>query len=141
MILDILGGGGSGKTTLKFALLKLNQFAGFVPYTTRPKRPEEVNGVHYHFVSVREYNRQVLGLKRSANGWHYGVLAQDLESRADGRILVATFDINGISSLEKMGKTVKVVFLNIQESERKRRMLARGDDLVEVARRLEAGQQ
>lgn len=138
MILDIFGGGGSGKTTLKSALLKMGViFAGFVPYTTRPKRPEEIEGVHYHFVSVEAYlNNSSLLLKREADGMLYGVDRNDLMPRTDGKVLVTTFDVEGIRTLEKMGKTVRVAYLNISEDERRRRMLSRGDDPAAIERRI-----
>lgn len=138
MVLDILGGGGSGKTTLKFALLESEAFSGFVPYTTRPKRPEEIDGVHYHFISVERFHEMddSFVLKRTADSWLYGVLKQDLQSRTDRKVVVATFDASGIRKLEEMGTTVKVVYLNIPESERRRRMLNRGDDHETVLRRL-----
>jgi len=137
MILDILGGGGSGKTTLKFALLRMRAiFTGFVPYTTRPKRLEEEEGVHYHFVSTETFQTHAFVLKREADGWLYGVDRNDLEQKTNGRVLVTTFDIDGIRALEAMHKTVKVVYLNIPESERMRRMLTRGDEPAAVARRI-----
>ncbi len=138
MILDILGGGGSGKTTLKFALLRMGaKFTGFVPYTTRPKRPDETDGVHYHFVSTEVFQTySTFVLKREADGWLYGVDRNDLEQKADGRVLVATFDIDGIRALEAMHKKVKVVYLDIPESERMRRMLSRGDKPTTVIRRI-----
>ncbi|MDO9580501.1 MAG: hypothetical protein Q7J06_08035 [Bacteroidales bacterium] len=138
MILNILGGGGSGKTTLKFALLRIRAiFTGFVPYTTRPKRPEEEEGVHYHFVSIEAYHtHSTFVLKREADGWLYGVERSDLEQKTDEGVLVTTFDIDGILALEAMHKTVKVIFLNISESERIRRMLARGDEPTAVTRRI-----
>ncbi|MBU1895579.1 hypothetical protein KJ641_01770 [Patescibacteria group bacterium] len=139
MILNILGGGGSGKTTLKFALLRMGaKFTGFVPYTTRPKRPDETDGVHYHFVSTEVFQTysSTFVLKREADGWLYGVKWNNLEQKADGRVLVATFDIDGIRALEAMHKKVKVIYLNIPELERIRRMHARGDEPATVIRRI-----
>lgn len=138
MILDLLGGGGSGKTTLKSALLELAAFTGFVPYTTRPKRPKEIDGIHYHFVSAEQFHEMdsSFALKRAADNWLYGVPWQDLQPRADGKVVVATFDVDGIRRLEGMGTSVKVVYLNIPELERRRRMLYRGDGHETVLRRL-----
>ena len=124
MILDILGGGGSGKTTLKLALLGLGEiFRGFISYTTRPKRSVEEDGIHYHFISTEAYFRNgSLVLKREADGWFYGVDQKDLEPCLDKRVMVTTFDIAGIRALEEMGRKVKVIYLNIPKEERERRM-------------------
>lgn len=51
---------GTGKTTLVNMLIK--EFPNVVvsiSYTTRKCRPEEVPGVHYHFVSEEEFKRKI----------------------------------------------------------------------------------
>ena len=48
---------GAGKTSLVKALVEANaDLAVSVSHTTRPKRPGEVDGINYHFVSVAEFN-------------------------------------------------------------------------------------
>ena len=140
MILDIIGGGGSGKTTLKFALLNTtSSFVGYTSYTTRVKRPEETDGVQYHFVSHESFlNNDSLTLKREADGHLYGIDQKDLLPRTDGKILVATFNVVGVRTLEKMGRDIKVLYLNIPEKERINRMLLRGDDPEQIIRRITA---
>jgi len=134
MILNIFGGGGSGKTTLQFTLLELvDASRKLVPFTTRKKRPNEINGVHYHFVTKEVFMRTGLVLKRHVCGLWYGVAYEDLYS--DG-ILVTTFDIKGMLDLQKMGLEVRVVYLNIPEPERTQRMLTRGDDAKLVTQRI-----
>jgi len=52
---------GAGKTSLVSALLEADRgIRKSVSYTTRPTRPGEVNGSHYHFVSVAEFERMAL---------------------------------------------------------------------------------
>lgn len=137
MILNILGGGGSGKTTLKFALLQLDGFVGYVSYTTRPRRPTEQDGVHYHFVSEDQFHSlSTLILKRKAGGYLYGIDAKDLFETSPDKVLVTTFDVEGIRTLESLGQEIRVVFLNISECERKRRMLERGDHPSEIEKRI-----
>ncbi len=51
---------GGGKTSLVRALLKLDpRLALSVSHTTRPARPGEKDGQHYHFVSVSEYEKMI----------------------------------------------------------------------------------
>jgi len=51
---------GAGKTTLSRMLLaKDNEIKLSVSATTRPPRPGEIDGVHYHFVSDAEFDRMV----------------------------------------------------------------------------------
>ncbi len=50
---------GAGKTTLAQRLLKLDDdITMSVSVTTRPSRPGEIDGVHYHFISKEEFSRQ-----------------------------------------------------------------------------------
>jgi len=47
---------GGGKTTLVSQLLECTpDISRVVTHTTRPPRPNEKNGVHYHFVSADEF--------------------------------------------------------------------------------------
>ena len=51
---------GAGKTTLSRMLLEADpEIALSVSATTRPPRPGEVDGVHYHFVTDEEFDRMV----------------------------------------------------------------------------------
>ena len=51
---------GAGKTTLSRMLLaKDSEIKLSVSATTRPPRPGEIDGVHYHFVSAAEFDRMV----------------------------------------------------------------------------------
>ena len=51
---------GAGKTSLVRELLTtVPGLALSVSHTTRPMRPGEQNGVHYHFVSVEEFQTMI----------------------------------------------------------------------------------
>ena len=51
---------GGGKTSLVSALLKNDDRLKLsVSHTTRPARPGEIDGQHYHFVSTREFEQMV----------------------------------------------------------------------------------
>lgn len=51
---------GTGKTTLVSMLTKEFPFVvGSVSYTTRAPRPGEVNGIHYHFVTVEAFQQMI----------------------------------------------------------------------------------
>lgn len=51
----IMGKSASGKDTIFKRLTKEEGLKRIVPYTTRPRRSEEVEGRDYHFVSMAEY--------------------------------------------------------------------------------------
>ncbi|MFW5888304.1 MAG: hypothetical protein ACOCVY_01155 [Patescibacteria group bacterium] len=136
MILNLLGAGGSGKTTLKFLLNKEEEFYTFVPLTTRERRKNEIDGVHYHFVTLEQFKKDdsILLTRNAGNGCLYGNRKEDIVNHKS--ITVTTLDINGIKELERLGIPLKVVFLNISEKERRKRMLFRGDAPDKVVQRL-----
>ena len=53
-IFCVMGKSSSGKDTLYQMLKKELEFDSIVPYTTRPIREGETNGVEYHFVTEEE---------------------------------------------------------------------------------------
>jgi guanylate kinase len=136
MILNLLGAGGSGKTTLKFALSKRDGFHFFVPVTTRAKRPGEIEGVDYHFTTTEEFEQDdsIILRRDTGQGRLYGNRKGSIVNHKS--ITVTTLDINGIKSLIAMEIPLKVVYLNIPEDERRRRMLRRGDTIQRVDERL-----
>src|SRR5258705_9014792 len=59
-LLLFCGPSGSGKTTIVHHLLKNNPQLKFsVSATTRPRRPNEIDGIDYHFISVKEFKERI----------------------------------------------------------------------------------
>ena len=96
------GASGAGKTTLAQYLLKHNASLQFsISACTRPRRPYEVDGQDYHFLSQAEFE------KRTAQGafleWeevypnhYYGTLKQDVEKLwATDRVVLFDVDVRG----------------------------------------------
>jgi guanylate kinase len=51
---------GTGKTTLVKALIEsLPDITVSISYTTRPKRPGEIDGVNYHFITEPEFKKMI----------------------------------------------------------------------------------
>ena len=51
---------GCGKTSLVEALIKKTKnICVSVSHTTRPPRPDEVNGINYHFTSIEEFKEMI----------------------------------------------------------------------------------
>ncbi|HEY6031157.1 MAG TPA: guanylate kinase, partial [Gaiellaceae bacterium] len=74
------GPSGAGKGTLERALLaRRPDFELAVSATTRPQRPGEENGLHYHFLSRDEFDRLIaeggfLEWVSYVSGHRYGTL-------------------------------------------------------------------
>jgi guanylate kinase len=81
-----------GKGTLIRGLLeRVPGFELAVSATTRDPRPDEVNGVDYHFLSVAEFDRRVGAGEFVEHaeyaGNHYGTLRTELDRPARGVVL------------------------------------------------------
>jgi len=130
---------GAGKSTLSRLLLEDGHLGLSVSVTTRERRPSEVNGVHYHFISRQEFEQ-----KRDNNeliewaevhGHYYGTLRETVETAlASGRDMLFDIDYQGARQLqEKMPDDVVSVFiLPPSMKELKSRLNRRAEDSQEV---------
>ena len=115
MVLSAPSGGGN--TVVRSGLLKLNKkFAFSVTCTTRPRRPGEVDGKDYYFVSVPQF----LKLRKEGkllewakvHGNYYGTPVRSvMEVLETGRIPVMTIDVKGARSVKRLFPEAVTVFL------------------------------
>jgi guanylate kinase len=136
---------GAGKTTLTRNLLEQEENVSLsVSVTTRARRASEIDGVHYHFISKRQFEvlRDTGGLLEWAevHGNLYGTPKEAVETAlSEGRDVLFDIDWQGTLQLyEKMRKDVVSVFvLPPSAEELKARLERRAEDNAEViARRL-----
>ncbi|WP_420962226.1 guanylate kinase [Brucella sp. IR073] len=110
---------GAGKSTIARLLLedKEMDLSLSISVTTRPRRPSEIEGVHYHFISVREFERlrdsNALIEWAEVHGNFYGTLRETAENAlADGRDMLFDIDWQGADQLqEKMPADVVSIFI------------------------------
>jgi guanylate kinase len=136
--LIIIGKSCSGKTELG-SLLKKNGLKVAVTYTSRPIRPNEKNGIHYHFVT-KDYFESLIHSKEllewdNFNDWFYGLPKVEFE-RSDAMIMTP----RGLEKIkEKYGRDkINVVFLDTSPAQRLYRSTLRGDKIEEIQRRFQA---
>jgi guanylate kinase len=128
----LIGASASGKSTIEKAL----GYDRVISYTTRPIRPNEMDGVDYHYISMNEFNHKVLdGFFAEStfyNNWHYGMAKKDC---TDNKLVVV--ESFGMRQLKKV-KDIHITSFLIEAPERQRvcRMMKRGDDLMESFRRI-----
>jgi guanylate kinase len=138
---------GAGKTAITDALLASEpDLQRSVSVTTRQPRPDEIDGVHYHFVSpaafrTTELDGALLESARVLRGTHaYGTPRAPVEQAlAAGKDVIFDIDWQGHRTLrEKLsGDVVGVFILPPDMNVLQRRLLNRaGDNQPEIARRM-----
>lgn len=133
---------GAGKSSLIAALLKndtQNSMMVSVSHTTRPPRPGEQNGVHYHFVNVEEFETLIeqdafLEYAKVFGGNYYGTSLPAIEKNlAAGIDVFLDIDWQGAQQIRQKVPNVKSIFIlppSLQELEH--RLIGRGQDSAEV---------
>jgi guanylate kinase len=158
LLLVIAGPAGSGKSTLCDRLLKEGRgFSRVVTTTTRPPRPGEVNGVHYHFFSADEFRRRLAAGEflewARVHGDHedrlYGTLRSSvIQPLEAGQNLVLNIDVQGVENFRRIARenatlraALTTVFIVVDPARMADRMRRRGQDgETEIARRLQTAE-
>ena len=133
---------GAGKTSLTKALLELEPGIGLsVSYTSRSPRQNELDGVHYHFVTRAAFEEMI------ARGefFEHAVVHGDLKGTsrlavertlAQGRDVLLEIDWQGARQVRaQMADTVSIFILPPSRAELERRLRARASDSEDVIRR------
>ena len=130
---------GAGKTSLVNALLGLDdKLAVSVSHTTRPRRPGEVEGENYHFVSAADYQHMVAAgafLEHAAVfGNHYGTAtATVLDHFARGHDVILEIDWQGAAQVRNTHPdAVSIFILPPSLLELRARLEQRGQDSAAV---------
>ncbi len=145
----ITGPSGVGKGTLIRGLMeRLPQLELSVSATTRPPRPGELDGVHYHFLTREEFERRVAaeGFVEYADyaGRSYGTLRSELEDRVRAGVpVVLEIEVQGARQVRAaMPEAVQVFIAPPSLQALRTRLIGRGtDDPEEVERRLRVAEQ
>ncbi|MBP2446592.1 guanylate kinase [Rhizobium leguminosarum] len=140
LMLVISSPSGAGKSTIARTLLEQDRQIGLsVSVTTRQRRPSEVEDVHYHFKSVREFERlrdsDALLEWAEVHGNFYGTPREPVEqAMAEGRDMLFDIDWQGAQQLqEKMSADVVSIFvLPPTMTELQSRLHRRAEDSEEV---------
>lgn len=132
---------GAGKSSLISALLENNpnnDLQVSVSHTTREPRPGEVNGQHYHFVSVNEFkdaiDEGVFFEWAEVFGNYYGTSRTVIEQQlANGIDVFLDIDWQGARQVKELMPQAKGIFiLPPSRSELERRLIGRGTDSDDV---------
>ena len=135
-MLVLIGESGSGKTTIEDKLIKEHGMKRAISHTSREKRPTDIEGVNYYFVSKDEmeklYAEGRLVERIDYMGNIYGYI--DSECQDDRTAVVVPEGFRQL--LERNDLHVFSVYVCVPESVRRERMLSRGDSVESVEKRL-----
>ena len=153
----IIGKSATGKDSICEGLLR--RFEGrlrkIVPYTTRPIREGEVDGVNYHFVTVEEMQKmqqegKILECRTYhvvVGDWHY-FTADDGQIDASGThaVMIATPEVYFALKKTKYADAIVPIYLETEDEERLLRSIWRerkqeNPNFAEVCRRYLADEQ
>jgi guanylate kinase len=136
LMLVISSPSGAGKSTIARNLLENDgELELSISVTTRPRRGSEIDGVHYHFLSEREFERmrdteQLLEWAQ-VHGNYYGTPREAVEiAMAEGRDMLFDIDWQGALQLKEAmpGDTVSIFILPPSMTELRSRLLRRAED-------------
>ena len=117
------GRSGAGKNYCAFTMKEFERKKYVLSYTTRPKRPNEEDGVDYYFQDVPE--DKTIMIQNEYNGWKYTTCYEDL---AEDNVLIVGFQ--ALAQLEKLRKQGKIdvrwCHVVADEQIREKRVLSRG---------------
>ncbi|WP_420408946.1 guanylate kinase [Hoeflea sp.] len=143
LMLVISSPSGAGKSTIARNVLEHDPGLSMsVSVTTRSRRASEIEGVHYHFKSQREFERmrasEALLEWAEVHGNFYGTPREAAEvAMAEGRDMLFDIDWQGAQQLqEKMSADVVSIFiLPPSMDELRARLQRRAEDTEEVIER------
>jgi len=141
LLLVLSAPSGTGKTTLALRLMQQMPDAVFsVSYTTRPPRPGERNGEHYHFVNALTFQRKIdLGEFvewAEVHGHFYGSPQASVDrAHASGGLAIFDIDVQGGNAMKrKYPETARVFIVPPTLEELERRLRQRRTETEETLR-------
>ena len=126
---------GVGKTTItKKIQQKYNSFKISVSHTTRPPRSNEVNGVDYHFVTNKQFEKlinkdQFYEHAKIFNN-RYGTLKKNVDNGIHNNDIIFDIDWQGTKQLTKFKnlKLIKIYLIAENKDELKKRLIKRNQN-------------
>ena len=123
---------GAGKTTItKKIQQKYNSFKISVSHTTREPRPNEVDGVDYHFISKKKFEELIAQKQfyEYANifGNYYGTLKKTVDELFLKNDIIFDIDWQGTKQLSKFKNLnlLKIFLITDSKQELKKRLITR----------------
>lgn len=139
-ILILSGPSGAGKSSLiKKIEEEIGAYYFSISTTTRPMREGEIDGVHYHFVSKEQFEKDIAEENfleyAVVHGNYYGTSIKPVKKALkEGKLVLFDIDVQGHDAVQKrladISTSVFVTTPTLKELER--RLSARGTDAQEI---------
>lgn len=129
---------GCGKGTVLAEVLKKDNFYYSVSATTRAPRPEDVDGVTYHFLTREKFEELIAsgGVLEYAQycGNYYGTPRKAVEDKlAEGKDVILEIEVQGAMKIKKVCPEAVFIFILPPSLETlKQRLEKRGTETAEV---------
>ncbi len=138
LLIVVSGPSGVGKdATLKRMKEQGAPFHFLVTNTTRPKRPSEIEGVDYHFITSEDFNCKLAADELLEHavvyGHQYGNSKREIqEALARGEDVILRIDVQGAETIRRKVEGAVFIFLVADLSELEKRLRARRTESEEA---------
>lgn len=139
LLFIISGPAGSGKGTVVNELIATHpEITLSISATTRNPRPNEKNGVHYHFISKEEFEKRIENGKMleyaTYSGNYYGTPEKEVqEAMENGKDVILEIEVEGAMQIKKKIKDSVAIMLTPPNKEvLEARLRGRGTETEEV---------
>lgn len=140
VVLVLSGPSGAGKSSLINAISDdIGDYYFSISTTTRPMREGEIEGVHYHFVSKEEFQKDIEQdhyLEYAlVHGNYYGTSLKPVkDALSQGKLVIFDIDVQGNTAIKnRLGDITTSVFITPPSlSELKKRLIERSTDSDKV---------
>lgn len=117
LLVVLSGPSGAGKDAVLYRM-KVSGYAlkYVITATTRPQRPNETNGMDYHFMTVQQFqetieNNELLEWAEVYGNWYGIPKAQVRMSLENGEDVIVKIDVQGAATIKKMVPNAVLIFL------------------------------
>lgn len=134
-LIAICGKSGSGKDTVLSSLIEQRQdiFNKVILYTTRPKRPGEINGENYHFIDKETMTYLLMNGELVSSteyrGWFYGVSPAYF---VNDKINIGAFSPEQIMQMDETINILASFWIEAKDYTRMTRSLKRGGETMDI---------
>lgn len=145
----LLGKSASGKDTVVRKLIEQHDYKRIITWTTRPMRPGEKEDVTYHYTTEEDFKKKInegffvewKKYETVKGTWYYGTALDDIMKARNDDYSVIILTKDGLEKLisfcsHLVGINLLSVYLDVDTKVIKQRLLKRGDDKKEAARRI-----